>query len=447
VLSGRKKVYYGWWLLAGAVVAMALGSGVSFWSFGLYVGPLEDDFGWSRGQVSLGFSLALLVSGLSGPFVGRWVDMRGPRSAILIGGGLTAASYMLLASTNTLWQWYLYSAINAVFRQMMFFIPFQTLVSRWFERRRGTALSILSTGFSLGGFIVVPLMGLSIDALEWRGSFVVSGAAVAAVFLPIGLFLIKDSPAEVGALVDGAAPEPGGRPPAAMGGATLRAALRTPLFWMLAAALMMFFFGMFGWMVHQIPFYESQGMSRRTAATIVSLAAGAGIFARLGFGLVSDKVRRFEYAAMTLGGFLLAAMLTLLFDSGPVGITAFLVFWIIGTGGGPVMEAMLLTRAFGVARFATILGAVVVVETAGLIVSPTIAGVIFDRTGSYDWALAMFAASFALAMGLFAIAARMPRPEFAVMEQPGAGSGRLVADERRPAGEATRALPGDAGGD
>jgi hypothetical protein len=93
-----------------------------------------------------------------------------------------------------------------------------------------------------------------------------------------------------------------------------------------------------------------------------------------------------------------------------VGIAVFLVFWLVGTGGGPMLEAMLLTRAFGVAYFATILGAVVVVETVGQILSPTIAGWIFDTTGSYDWALAMYIATFIASTALFALASRLARP-------------------------------------
>jgi len=391
---------------------MAFGSGVSFWAFGLYVEPLEQEFGWSRARVSLGFSISLLVSGVSSPLVGRWVDAKGPRSAILIGAVLTAGSYFLLATTSALWQWYVYSSINAVFRQMMFFIPFQSLISRWFDRRRGIALSILGTGFSMGGFVIVPLVSQVIETVDWQGAFVFSGITTALVFLPIGLLLVRNSPADVGALIDGAPPATDGRPVAPAGGVPLGVAIRTPLFWTLSAALMLFFFGMFGWLVHQIPFYESIGISRTSAAGIVSLAAGAGIFVRLGFGLIADRIRQFEKAAMALAAFLTAAMLALLINSSPAGIAIFLAFWVIGAGGGPMMEALLLTRAFGVAHFATILGAVVVVETLGQILSPTIAGAIYDGTGSYNWALALFAATFVASFVLFFIALRLPRPQF-----------------------------------
>jgi sugar phosphate permease len=406
-------VFYGWWLLAASVVAMAFGSGVSFWSFGLYVQPLEDEFGWTRAEVSLGFSSALLVSGLAGPFVGWWIDKRGARSAILLGATMTALTCLLLATTDSLWQWYVYQAINAVFRQMMFFIPFQALISRWFDRKRGVALSFLATGFSLGGFVVVPIMSLVIDRWDWDGSFIFAGIATAVIFLPIGLLVVKNRPEDVGSWVDGIAgeaDETGTSPPTRVTGIPAKEAIRTPMFWVLSAGLGLFFFGLFGWLVHQVPFYESEGFSRRTASLIVSGAAGAGIASRLAFGLVADRVQRFEYVAMGLGAVLAMAMAILFFNSGPVGIGVFIVFWLVGTGGGPMMEAMLLTRAFGVAYFATILGAVVVVETIGQILSPTVAGYIYDETGSYDGALAMYVGTFIASMTLFFVASRMRRP-------------------------------------
>jgi sugar phosphate permease len=409
--SGRRKVFYGWWLLAGSVVAMALGSGVSFWSFGLYISPLEEEFGWSRAEVSLGFSVSLLIGGLTGPFIGRWIDARGPRLAIIVGATLTAATYILLATTSELWQWYAYNSLNAVSRQMMFFIPFQALISRWFDRRRGIALGILGTGFSLGGFVVVPLLRLVIDQVGWDGAFIISGIAVVGVFVPIGLLLVRNSPADVGAVPDGEPPtkdEP--YQARALTGLTLGRVLSTPLFWVLAFAMMLFFYGLFGWLVHMVPFYESVGVSRGVAAALVSIAAGFGIVTRLAFGLLADRIRRIETVAMGMLAFLMAGVTALLLDSGTAGIAVFIVFWVVGSGGGPLLEPLLLTRAFGLAHFGAILGAFIVVETIGFIISPALAGVIFDSTGSYDWVLVMFLGAFAASFALFYLAARLPHP-------------------------------------
>lgn len=411
VLSGRKKVFYGWWILAGSVIAMALGSGISFWSFGLYVGPLEEEFAWSRAEVSLGFSASLLASGLAGPLVGRWVDARGPRSAMVVGAVLSAATFVLLATTAALWQWYAYQSLNAVCRQLTFFIPFQTLISRWFDRRRGIALGILGTGFSLGGLVVVPMMRLVIDLVGWDGSFIFSGVLILAVFAPIGLLLVRDSPSDVGAVPDGELPSSDRahevRTPV---GVTLWQALRTPLFWVLAVAMALLFYGLIGWLVHMVPFYESVGISRGVAAALVSIAAGLGMVTRLLVGLLADRIGRIEAAAMGLLVFLAGGMGALLLDSGPAGIVLYLGFWIVGSGGGPLLEPLLLTRAFGLAHFGAILGAFILIDNMGMITGPAIAGAIYDSTGSYDWVLVMFLAAFGASFALFYLASRLAHP-------------------------------------
>ena len=123
-----------------------------------------------------------------------------------------------------------------------------------------------------------------------------------------------------------------------------------------------------------------------------------------------DRYQRFEVPAAVLIGLVVCAMSSLLIDSGWVGILGFLMLWVIGTSAGAMAEALTLTRAFGLAHFATILGAVVVIETAGEILSPSLAGAIFDSTGSYDLALVMYIATFGGSLTMFAIASRMRQP-------------------------------------
>ncbi|HJN94030.1 MAG TPA: hypothetical protein QGF05_15105 [Dehalococcoidia bacterium] len=97
-------------------------------------------------------------------------------------------------------------------------------------------------------------------------------------------------------------------------------------------------------------------------------------------------------------------------DSTALVIAVFIVLFVVGFAGGPLLEPLLLTRAFGIGSFATILGAMFMLETTGLLVSPAVAGAIFDATDSYDWALVMFAVSAGLSLLLFALASTMARP-------------------------------------
>ena len=90
VIKGRRPLFYGWRVLMASVLAMTVTSGLAAWANGLYVRPLEAEFGWSRAEVSVGFSAAILVSGLAGPVIGIWIDRHGPRSAIIFGCAMTA---------------------------------------------------------------------------------------------------------------------------------------------------------------------------------------------------------------------------------------------------------------------------------------------------------------------------------------------------------------------
>lgn len=424
-------------MLAASVVSVALAAGLSFWSFGLYIDPLEQEFGWSRWEVSGGFSIALLVGALASPLIGRGVDRYGPQRVVILGAVLTAGSFLLLATTTELWQWFAYQSIAAVFRNMMFFIPFQTLVSRWFDRKRGLAVGILGTGFSMGGFIVVPILRAVIDAVQWQGSFVVSAIVTVAVITPLALLLIRDQPADKGLQPDGDA-QPEGEPPrpVVLTGLTDRQALRTPLFWVIAFALMVFFFGMFGWTAHAVPYYESVGYSKWWAAQLLAIAAGSGIITRLVFGYVADRISRIEVAAMALCACLTLSMLVLLVTGGSVtGVVFFLVFWFVGSSGGPMIEPLLTARTFGLAHFASILGAIAIVSQSGQIVSPIIAGAIFDATGAYDWALVMFACSMGLSLLLYWVAWKLPRPELPVVTVVTSEAGGEAAPEAgQPAG-------------
>jgi sugar phosphate permease len=413
VLTGRRKVFYGWWLLASSVVAIAFASGASVWSYGLYVGPLEDEFGWSRGELSLGFSVALVAGGFAGPLAGRWIDKHGPRSAIVVGAIATGLSYLLVATLTELWQWYVYLGISSVCRQTMFFIPFQALLSRWFDRRRGLAISILGTGFSLGGFAVVPLIALVIGEFGWRGGFVFSGITIGVVFTLVGLLVIRNSPSEVGTVIDGMPREgeperPAHREVPSLG---LKAAMRSPLFWALTIGLMFYFSAGFGWVVHQVPFYESRGLSRGAATTVFSLTAAGGVVSRLLIGLIADRLDRFEWAVMVLALVQAAAMGTLLATTSDAGIAMFVVLWMIGSGGGPIMETILFTRAFGSANLGAFLGVGALTHVFAQLLTPVAAGAIFDSTGKYDLALIMFLSLYLSTFLTLVLATRMPVPE------------------------------------
>ncbi len=117
-IAQRPRVFYGWWIVVATVIAMAVGSGITFFSFGLFINPIEEEFGWSRAEISLGFSVAYFWAGIAAPLIGRVVDLKGPRLIIGTGAIASCLTFVLLAQTTSLWQWYVFRSLNAVFFQM-----------------------------------------------------------------------------------------------------------------------------------------------------------------------------------------------------------------------------------------------------------------------------------------------------------------------------------------
>lgn len=409
---------------------MAVAAGVSFWSLGLYVTPLEGEFGWSRSSLQIGFSISLAISGIASPLAGKLVDWRGARFTIIAGTVLSVGSYLLLAVTDSLWEWYLYQSINAFFRSFMFYIPFQVLISSWFNRKRGRAVGIMATGFSLGVILFFVMQQL-IDGVGWRFSFIFAAVALAVTFLPVALFVVRNRPSDMGLEVDGE-PAPtrasGGPPLAAATGLTVKQAIRTPNFWAIAFAFMCFFFGMFGWMVNGTPVYESYGIPRGTISALMMAAGLGGVISRPAFGYLAERIPSVEAASIVLAAFMVGGFTTLLLtDASWLGVGIFIACWFVGSAGGPVLEPLILPRTFGLAHFGAIMGTMFMVETIGQVVAPYIGGWIYDQTGGYDLLLQIFIGSLFGSMAFFGLAHFLPNPRLPAARTTLGGAVHLVA--------------------
>src|SRR5207245_2371465 len=107
------------------------------------------------------------------------------------------------------------------------------------------------------------------------------------------------------------------------------------------------FYGIIGWTAHQIPYFESKGMSTENATLLVAISSGASIFSRLVMGMVGDRIKRFEIAAIALLICLAASMAALLLGTSVLTVSAFFALWVIGTSAAPLVETLVLSRAFG----------------------------------------------------------------------------------------------------
>jgi sugar phosphate permease len=395
-LRRATSIYPGWWLAVGTSLSLGLVAGMSFWAFGLFVDPLQAEFGWSGSTLGAAVSLSLLVSGLASPIVGRLVDRYQPRKVILIGSAATVLGYLLLSRVQDLWQFLLLMAFLAFFRAWIFYVPFTTLITRWFSRRRATAMGVATSGFGVGGLLFLPLMSGLLSSVGWRTTFVLAAVLVLAIN---GLFVLfaRNDPPEALALDElGVA----GRARVPIEGlyqfGDVKQIFRAPIFWVAASGFSLFFFAQWAFLYHAPAVLEHGGLASQDAAIALGLSGGLGVVLRLASGAALDRILRLEYLAAGVLAIMALALIVLATGTALPALGAFVVLWGIGSGIGPALEPMLVGRLFGRKHYASVYGALDGVDTVVSIPGPWLGGLAFDLYGSYLPVLGLYVVAFLL---------------------------------------------------
>jgi sugar phosphate permease len=398
-----RQVYYGWWIVAATtIVAMAVTS-IAMNAFTFYITPMEASFAWSRTDTSVAAVANAASFSIAAPLAGLWVDRRGVRSAMVGGVLLTSAAFVGLHFTTALWQFYILWAVVAFARTWVTFIPVGILVSRWFRRRRGLALTIVSTGPALGGIVVLPVVSALIGRLGWEGAYLVSAAVLPLVVVP-GVLVIRERPRDIGLLQDGdplPSPSVAGAGPTLDDGLTFRDTLRTRSFWVLTAALLLFWMASDSIQPHFAPLFESKGFAGEEAARILQATFAVGLAARFGMLFAIDRVARPRMVGSAAAVCLGVAMLVVVANTAAAGIAGFALLYGVGQACVPILRPLLLSRYFGTVSLGALMGLGELLNVGGIFIGPLLAGVFFDRTGSYNPALFFFAGSLAVSAVLF----------------------------------------------
>lgn len=203
--SSDPRIFYGWFVVVAAFAVTFMGFG-SAYTFSAFVGSLQNDFGASRGSVSLVFSLAgFLYFGLgivSGPLADRW----GSRRLAVIGMILTGAGLAVASAARTLTEVYLAYGLGVGVGVGCAYVPALGAVQRWFVRRRGFASGLAVSGIGLGTLVMPPLASLLIGKLGWRMAYLARGGLVAIVGAGMAL-MIENDPRARGLAPDGELPK------------------------------------------------------------------------------------------------------------------------------------------------------------------------------------------------------------------------------------------------
>jgi MFS family permease len=415
-------LFYGW-IVLGAGTASAFTAVVFFNPIlGVFVSELHAEFGWSRAELALAITIGSVIAGVAGPLAGWAVDRWGGRWVIAGGAATMAVCLVLLAGMSELWQLYaLYSTGRAVSFALVASAAY-VAVSNWFVRRRGLAVGLVAAG-SRAGMALLPLMvAVVIGATgSWRmGWLALAGVAAAIGVLP-SLLLIRRRPEDMGLRPDGdvapALDEEGeaGVTAAApehdlAGDFTLRQALQTRAFWLIGIAVALAMFAQGSVNFHQIPHLEDQGLSRTQAALVVTVFSSVGALGGLVGGLLSARLRMRWTMVFSLLGMAGAILLLVNVDTMAEALVYATIYGLF-FGANFTMVQAIYADYYGRRSLGLIRGAFQPVQLGMNAAGPFVAGLWFDRTGSYAAPFTLFSAMFLVAAAALAFASYPRRSE------------------------------------
>lgn len=415
-LLSKRETFYGWWIVLAGTAVLFVSSGIGFYGHGVILDPLRALRGWSKTTISSAITLYFLTAGIMGMIIGRQIDRYGPKWVLIFGSVVIGAGFALLSLISAVWQLYGLYFMMAVGFSCTSLVPINTLITNWFIRRRGFAMSLTNTGLSIGGIILVPLTSYIISGWGLKFALPILGAIFWVVIIPIAIFFIRQRPADLNQFPDGEAAvasfSNGQAIPlsysAQMVVWTRSQVIRTASFWSIVIAFLLALAGQIAFLVHQVSFL-GQYLGISGAATAVSVTAGASIVGRLFLGTFVDRCdkRHVIMVCFLIQG---VAVITLAYYNHIVILYLGTFAFGLTMGSIIMLQALIIGECFGLVSFATVSGLAGLFTMSGAAFGPTIAGVIFDATQSYQLAFTIFAGMTMVAI-LVIFFARPPNPD------------------------------------
>ena len=391
---------YGWVIVAAGAVITCVAMGAMF-ALPVYLQPIAEETGWTRAGISGAMTLGFVVMGIAGFGWGTLSDRIGARPVVLMASLLLGCGLVLASRATDLWMFqFAYGGMVGA-SGGAFFAPIMATAVGWFDKHRSLAVSLVSVGGGVAPMVVTPFASVLISNFGWRSAMLAIAIGAVVILVPASLF-IRRAPAMLEDAVPASGPGSANRArsPAA-------SALRTPQFIVLAATFFLCCAAHSGPIFHTVSYAMICGASSLAAASIYSVEGVAGLFGRLIFGVLADRlgVRR-----VLVGGLLLQAIGIYSY----IYVTQLNEFYmlavVLGMAYGGVMPlyAVLARDYFGPRVMGTVLGAATMTSSIGMAFGPVGGGWLYDTYGTYHW---LYIASAAVGIAAAAMALAFPPPK------------------------------------
>lgn len=387
-----RRLHYAWVILTAVIVINTLSSGVRL-SFGVFIDPLEEQFGWSRGAISFAYTLAFLAALPATMLVGRLGDVVGIRRLVGLAAITTTTGLILTAFISRLWHFYIfYGIIVGGLGTALYQVLMPVTITRWFDKRLGLAMGIMWTSLSLGPMIFSPFIRWLLENIGWRPTMIMVGLGLGIGLIAMSL-LLRGYPKDKGLKPYGArVEETKGKTPVpiptqkapSMSFAQVR---RTPMFWALISTHFL------GCVSHSIPLAHvvsmatATGIPGVTAAGILSALSASALGSRFFMSILSEK----GGSRITLGlAFLFQGtpLLILLWTNQLWGFYLFAILFGIGFGGEMVGYPIFNRQLYGDnAPLSQVYSFEMIGALLGMALGGWVGGYLYDVSGNYTWTI------------------------------------------------------------
>jgi len=360
------------------IIALTEGT---MYCFGVFFESLRSEFNCTSTQISLAFTLYMVVHGLFYIVTGKINDKFGPRIMVTICGFFFGAGYLLMSRINALWQLYILYGLILAIGTSGSFVPLLSTVNRWFVEKRSLMTGICAAGVGVGSMFVPPVASKLISVSGWRHSFIIIGAVSLVLIVAIAQ-LLKRNPTDITQSKYDTDQSEKMVAKSQSKSFSLRQTVWTSQFWILSTAFFGFGFCLQSVMVHIVPYAINMGIPLIEAAILITLIGGASIAGRVITGTAADRIGNkpitvFSFIMMTL------AVCILILSKQIWMFYLFALVFGFSYGGLTTMSSLLIADLFGLFNHGLIFGILIFIITIGGGIGPLVAGYIFDLSGSY----------------------------------------------------------------
>lgn len=346
--------------------------GLNTYSFGLFIEPLEKEFGWTREEISLGYSISF-VSSLFAPIIGKFVDLKGTKIFLVGSLFLISFGFIFRPLMTNLNHWILLNSLVFAGYPGTLLLASGILMQVWFPKSRGRMVALATSGHNAGG-LVIPLITLIVlSSFNWKFAYAFFGGIILIIAI-FSLFFVRNSPDKKNITLDNDVKKVG---------IDFISAIKTKKFIFLTLGITFAMFTYNGVMPQMAPHLQSEGLSLIAATIAMSYIGAMGIMSKLVFGRLSEKYSSIFMTCISVFLQAIGLAVILLSFGNIIGIWTGVIIFGIGFGGLGALITLNITECFGMKSLGSLYGMLSFLGIWASILAPWMMGRIYDSTSSY----------------------------------------------------------------